>query len=284
MITHLYTFSSIIQEINLSIASDTASIRSIASIIERDPSISALVLRFANSSYYGLSQKVTSIAMALTILGLHTVKGLINTAWVLKIFANARFGVIEPVSLWLHSLGCAIASRALVKAENLKLQEETFICGLLHDIGTLVLLENESAKMEQIHSMVNNEPYHPQGEAEMDVLGLTHASLGADLARHWHLPEAMVEAIRCHHDPEMFLDHTSPESRKNAPHVIVAAAVHAGNAISKSLGLGTAFDERASEIHPDVWAVLGVKIQDIEYLMTAARHEFCEIRESIDFQ
>jgi putative nucleotidyltransferase with HDIG domain len=282
-VDHLHTFSSIIDEINTSISNETTSMRSIASIIERDSAISAMVLRLANSSYYGLSQMVTTMSMALSVLGLKTVKGLINTASILKIFSGAKFRIFDPRDLLLHSLGCAVCAGSLVEARSRKLKDEAFMAGLLHDIGILVLLEYDEKEMEKVCRLMESGKFENQREAEREVLGFTHMEIGARLAERWHFPQGIIDVISHHHDPVSYARSRSRDHGEDEQNSLLCMHISAANEITKALALGKSLHAKAEEIDEEVWAMLGIPQDGMDQFIFSIREQFDELRESLRF-
>jgi HD-like signal output (HDOD) protein len=283
-VRHLHTFSSIIEEINAQMANESVSMRSIAATIERDPAVSAMVLRLSNSSYYGLSQKVATMAMALNVLGLKTVKDLINTASVLKIFSGAKFSIVSPRQLWLHSLGCAAAAKILLEGRGQKLQEEAFLAGLLHDIGMLVLMEYNESRMIKVCDIMARARGSRQADAEREVMGFSHMDIGYKLADHWHFPREITDAIRYHHNPKVPLMTAQTTLAKDDDNrALICASVSAGNEISKIMALGKSIDSLADSIDDDIWSRLCISLRDLPQVMYSIRGLFQELNDSLGF-
>lgn len=284
-VDHLKTFSSVVEEINSLIASESASMRDIAIVIEKDPSISAMVLRLANSSYYGLAQKVSSITTALSVLGLQTLKGLVGTASILKIFTKSTFTVFRPQDLWLHSLGCASACRVLARKVNAKIQEEAFMAGLLHDIGTLVLLETVPSDMERVMEGLAAGRYASQVDAEREIVGFSHAEVGSAIALRWHFPEPLVHAIRYHHSAEAASARVArpPSAGQDPSKGMLTVTALLGDQVAKALAMGRSPDPKVSPIGEDVWSLTGIPPAGIMEIMEEAVMVYEELSESLPF-
>lgn len=183
-------------------------------LIEQDPQISAKLISLANSPAMGISRKVANVPEAAMLLGLTRVK-----AVSLGIAAMSNFSKMPgsqnftPQDLWLHSLTIAIAMHtlALSMPERLRPQQDhIYLAGLLHDIGYMALHHIDSEVSNKLHHQLRLQPKRPVTEIEMQILGVSHCYIGAQLARHWHLPEEIVTALGYHHAP--YLDEVSADN------------------------------------------------------------------------
>ncbi len=276
---HLKTFSSVVMEIERLTSSEAVSLKEIAGVIEKDPPISATVLRLANSSYYGLAQKVGSITTALSVLGLHTLRGLVGMASFIQIFTKASFSLVRSRDLWMHSLGCAVIARVLVKEGGQRMQEEAFMAGLLHDIGLIVLLEAVQDDMARVLKALESGRFDCQAEAETDVFGFSHAEVGASLASKWHFPEHLVHAIRHHHSAEA----CAARVKRNLPASIdpyrgmLGVATFIGDQLAKAMGMGSTIDPKAAVIPEDLWSLTGIPVEGVADVMEEAKYLYDDL-------
>jgi putative nucleotidyltransferase with HDIG domain len=225
------------------IASDTSSMDDISRIIERDPPLAAAVLKVANSAYYGMPQRVASLPLALTILGLNEIISIITSISVVRVFAvGKRACVFDRAKFWQHSFGCATAARMLARDLRVRSGGSEFAAGLLHDIGKLILDQFFHAKLREIIRLREEESLTPI-EAELRVMGIDHATLGSWLAEQWNLPAILVEAIAYHHRP---LDVLALPAPSREP--VLTALVHLADAITHEPALG--FTESMEPIRP----------------------------------
>lgn len=183
-----------------------ASPKEMERIIERDPGITAKILRVANSAYYGMSQ-VPSIGRALTALGMNTVRSLVVGVAYQQIIAGREMAPrYSKLEFWRHSLAVAAACRILGKIKMPSRAEELHGAGMMHDVGMLVMdrfCPNEfdaAIKMAQSESI----PLH---DAEIRLLGFDHTEVGSLLAEKWGLTDIMRNAIRYHHTPYEDAEH-----------------------------------------------------------------------------
>jgi putative nucleotidyltransferase with HDIG domain len=205
-----------------------SSMGELANILSMDEAMTSLVLRWVNSAYYGLKYPVSTVHQAVTFLGQRTLHSLILAASVASLLDRAAPGyALERGELWRHSIGVAAGARLIAAKFGQRTAEEAYHAGLLCDIGKLafeVLLRNidTSAEEWQQGDFLDMETAH---------FGIDHATLGAEIARRWRLPNILVDAIAHHHDPS--------EAGEGA---LLASAVHVADAAVMSLGIGIGKD------------------------------------------
>jgi len=171
-------------------------------LIAQDPLISARIIGLANSPLFGSSRKISTVKDASLLLGLKRVKS-VATGLALLAQLNKPVGRLNIPALWEHNMGVAFAMLAIVSAMPAKLRvndDLTFLAGMLHDVGYSVLAHLDVEWSDELQTRMVTEPNRLAVELELEVVGLTHDELGAELARHWGLPEEIVAAIRFHHD------------------------------------------------------------------------------------
>ena len=172
-------------------------------VISLDPVLMGKVMRLINSAYYGMSQEITSLARAIVMLGLNTVKNLaLSTAVLGKLYKESQFQAINMEGLWRHSMAVGVIGKHIAKYRNVNAQseEEYFISGLLHDIGKIPLnyVFPEKYLMAMGISDRNQEPIF---KSEMKVFPVSHAKVGELIAKAWNLGEIIKSAIAFHHTP-----------------------------------------------------------------------------------
>lgn len=173
-------------------------------LVEQDPQIAAKLVGMANSPAMGLSRKIGSVQEAALVVGIGRVKSI-----AIGIAALARMGGtptehFNPQALWLHSMTIAIVMRALSNFMPRKLrpnEDHIFLAGLLHDIGFMALHHMDPQASESVHALLHTHPDSNVLEVELATLGITHCYIGAQLARHWHLPEELFTVMGYHHVP-----------------------------------------------------------------------------------
>jgi diguanylate cyclase (GGDEF)-like protein len=175
-------------------------LKEIGNIISMDPPLSAEVLKIINSAFYGLPSKVTSVFHAINLLGINTVKNLALSFTLVKNFRVEALEAFDHTLFWKDSLIGAVATKLLAEKILPEYSEDAFFLGLLHNIGILTLLQC----MPKQYSLVLKElestdyAYH---EAEDQILGFNHMTVGEYLVKTWGLPETFYKPIGSHHLP-----------------------------------------------------------------------------------
>ncbi len=175
--------------------------RDLQFVISKDHVLTARILKIVNSAMYGFRGEVSMLSHAISILGLDTIRSVIVAAAVQNMFQS---GISSGKSLttqlfWQHSWGTAIAAKVLALSTDYVNREEAFTCGLLHDLGKIVMLKNR----QEVYGEILNGVYQGRTtfcEAELHIFGFTHAQVGAALACKWDFPPQLVEGIACHHE------------------------------------------------------------------------------------
>ena len=194
-----------IQRINRMIDDGQTTLDAVGHEIAKDYALSAQVLQLINSSFYGFSNHISSIKQAVVLLGLNVIRTLTGTSWVSEIIKGSSKGLHH------HSLATARTCITLSGSLSIGEPEELASLGLLHDLGKAVLAKYLPEDFVAIGSMtqMNNVCFH---EAELSLLGVTHAVLGGQLLEKWNLPDRVVQPIMHHHDaalPEQFRKETA---------------------------------------------------------------------------
>ncbi len=175
------------------------SIPAMAKKIETDPSLTANMLRVANSAYFGHMKEITSIRDMIVRLGLESVKLIAITSASVGLMKSPQEAYnLEPGSLWYHSYATAIMASIIAeyaKAENASV---IYTAALLHDLGKILLnrpLQLESCNREtpkKFSNFIDLEEY---------MLGTNHAKVGMALLKSWKLPDNIAIPVGAHHNP-----------------------------------------------------------------------------------
>ncbi len=168
----------------------------LAGVINQDPALSARVLKTVNSTFYGRSQKVTTIAQALVVMGLQSVKTLVLGFSLVDGLMGRKSNGFDHKTYWRRSFYTACAAKELGVACRVMQAEELFVCGLLSDIGMLILDIVESDNYGGVCELVQT--HAEQAAAEQSRLQTDHAEVGGFVAELWKLPPVLSEPIRWH--------------------------------------------------------------------------------------
>lgn len=178
--------------------------------IESDPGLAAQVLRFVNSSYFGFSRKVSSIPLAINLVGFKTIKNF--TLW------NALYSMI-PIpkcesfhlqSLWQDSLRRAVFGRMFAHHCGLESAEEVFAGALMQDMAVPLLIDARPEIYTELlqRSVTENRRL---SDLERETFGWDHAEIGAQCCERWNFPANLVEMIRHHTRPASTFDNTNDD-------------------------------------------------------------------------
>jgi len=236
--------------------SPDTTIAAVSNIISEDQVIAAKVLKFVNSAFYGFPQRVGSLQRAIVILGFNTIKNLVFATSVFDMFRGMETGnAFDKKKFWKHCIGCAVASRVLAEAADLRNPEEVFTGGLLHDIGKLVVAVHYPEKYSNVVNEVQRTGT-PMVEAERKIFSYDHCQVGSALAVQWRFPPDTALMIGSHH----LADGAVP-TRKDI------AAVHIGNILCMALGLGSGGEKKLANVNPKAWELLGLSLSSLELIM-----------------
>jgi putative nucleotidyltransferase with HDIG domain len=170
----------------------------VAEAIGCDPVLTTRILRAANSPLYAVERKFTNLTSAVNALGNLAINQLVVIYAVSDAFhQNSKNSRLER-PLWRHSVAVAVGAREICNALNLRSGEEAFLCGLLHDIGKLLLMRHDAQIYEQVEKYAEE---HERVEVEQEIYKFTHAEIGALVANRWGLADEVSKAIFDHHHP-----------------------------------------------------------------------------------
>jgi len=201
---------------------------SISSVLGKDQILTSLILRMANSVYYGLKYPVTTVQQATVVLGQSTIQSIILAASVAPYLERPIPGYgLDRGELWRHSIGIAAGARIVAEPFGIEIAETAYHAGLLCDIGKLAfefLLRKEQLNLAKWKAMSFE-------DLEIKYFGINHANLGAEIAKKWRLADPLIAAINFHHNPKLAGEYSQ-----------VASAVHIGDAAMMMMGVGIGYD------------------------------------------
>jgi putative nucleotidyltransferase with HDIG domain len=194
------TLSAIYYELLQVVARPETSVVDLSDLILRDQSLTARILKLANSAFFGSAQAVDTMSDAIQLIGFREIQNLVLATAVIDAFVDVPSDLLDVKSFWMHSVACAVGSSILAEGQQELTPERLFIGGLLHDIGRLLMLLHAPAESREILDRCQREG-QLSTKVEREVLGFDHAALGAELAWYWKLPRALVDIIEGHHAP-----------------------------------------------------------------------------------
>jgi len=236
------------------LANPDSSAKELASLLETDPSIAAKVLKMANSAFYGLRGKVSSIQHASMVLGFRNLGEIVAAAGVQKSLEKKLPGYgLESEDLWRHSLSVALGSKIIASKKNPGLEMVAHTAGLLHDVGKLILDPFVLEEQETFNTFIVGEQ-ETFLNAEQQILGFDHAEIAAEVCRNWGIPETISSAIQYHHNPSSSLE------------VELAFILHMTDYISLVTGQGYESDDFLYELEEGTMDYLNFDDSDVSNL------------------
>lgn len=236
-IPNLPSLPPLYNELARELESDTASLDRIGDIISKDLSMTARLLHLVNSALFGLPRRITSPKEAAGLLGINMIKSLVLYV---KLFYAAPESPIPGLSLddiWAHSSLASVLSREIVRAERgtQHMTEEAMLAGMMHDFGKLLIMDADSYIRPILRRFREGEEFT---KAEYAEYATSHAEIGAYLLGLWGFPDAVVEAVACHHRP----------SQLHQGEFSLVTAVHVANAVLENAAQPVLDEEYLADI------------------------------------
>lgn len=201
-ITKIPTLPAIAQEILSLIDDDLVSLNKLKKVVENDPAISSRLLSIANSAYFGFGQPVKTLDTAIFRVGFDVVKNIAIGIAMMTVFERDRHQTaLHYERIFNHSVSVGFISKLLSKRFKLPIADEVLICGLLHDIGLLIMSRYFPEKYQEVLQAIDKDK--TLHDTEKEIFDFTHADIGFWLAEKWKLPDTVTDAILYHHVPSV---------------------------------------------------------------------------------
>ncbi|MBI9076747.1 MAG: HDOD domain-containing protein [Desulfatibacillum sp.] len=245
----------------------------IAAIVESDPILTGNVLRVVNSPAFGLRAKISTVSRAVSYTGGNMVVGLALHLCASGIFNHPLEGYeSQRGALWRHCLLTAIASREIARFSSGKTDPEVaYTGGLLHDVGKAIMSGSLGNSAREIVAAADAEKTTDFVAGELAAVGTDHTEVGQAIAKHWSLPDPLLEVIRYHHAP-------SKAHEKYRPLVY---AVHLGDFIAMMGGTGTGADTLLYNLDHDYKKFINVSAGELEKVILDSGQEYQQVVESM---
>jgi HD-like signal output (HDOD) protein len=244
---------------------DTSSAEELEELILHDPALSARILRLANSAFYSFHSPVKTISHAIALLGINLVTSLAIGTNIFDSFTKGARSEAKLISrLWVHSCAAAVLVKEIWKKRSRKEGEFAFLCGLLHDLGKVVLFKAYPGEYSSVFSTVKTEQDRAISSYEEEYYGADHSMIGEMLAKQWGFPTELATIIRRHHDP-------------TAADVPMVNAVMLSDLVAKELKIGYDGDDGLSDT--ELQSKLKQNGTEYERLKEFASHEQENIEE-----
>lgn len=232
------------------IQDSNSSAEELSKVISLDLGLTTKVLKLVNSAFYGFPKQISSVQHALMILGFTTIRGLVISSSVIRIFKkNSNFDekIFNYKKFWEHSLSCALFAKYINEYKGFDLEANLFASAILHDIGKVILEQYDYENyIEAYKKYVENENNF---DIEEKFCGTNHAEIGYNITQKWNLPSQITETILYHHNPN--------EAKEN---VDLVCLINLANSFSIAFNSGKEFD--LEEMKFDEYALAKLKMSE----------------------
>ncbi len=237
----------------------------IADVIGHDPALTALLLKMANQAPYGGPNQVDNVVEATSRIGSKNLRALMATTSAIDAFDQVDEELVDMGDFWHHSVCCGIAADTLAQCCGVGDRQQVFVAGLLHDIGQLLLYKSCPELAEQVLRKAGESEYF-RYRAEQEIMGVTHAQVGAELLRRWQLSPCLQEVTEFHHEPA-----NAGKYGWEASIVHIATAV--ANRVEPSWKMDSEKQISPLQIQPEAWEVTGLSPEVIDSTVEAIGRE-----------
>lgn len=224
----------------------------VVDIIAADPALANKVLRLANSSFYRFPRHIDSLASAITIIGRRQLRLMAIGITVMSCCPQIPEELLDMKAFWMHSIGCGVICKNMMKGVDGADTEHLYLAGLLHDIGYLFMLQEKSSLVQAAWRLSETEECSLP-EAEKAIFGFNHCELGSRLMSLWNFPPFLVESVRSHHDLQG--DNTE------------TCIVHVADAVAHAAFSGSSCSLRLPELAPRKWERFRLNQQKMERIL-----------------
>lgn len=246
-ISHIATLPEVTVKVVELVESPKSTAQDLHKVISTDPALCSRILKVVNSSFYGLPGQISSINRAIVMLGLNAVKNIAIAASMAKLFRGGELGPnFSARDLWTHSNITAGTAKIIATQIKLGLADEAFLGGLIHDIGMMVEMQYDRAKLTEV---IKNTGIDSKGVPAMDMLAAeqqvfeaTHQDFGTGLCERWKFPKSFAYVSGWHHRPMEL----ASENRT------LPAVVYIADRLAAETGMGFRGDLLSVTLDPEV--------------------------------
>lgn len=263
----LGSYGPVLHEIEQALQSPQCNLSTIGEAIQKDPDLTARLLRLANSPFFGFANRLSTVAEAVSLLGIQQIQDMIVASSVLEQFQGVPDALVNKDSFWRHSLAVGITARLLAMERRLPKPDKFFVAGLLHDVGRLVLLSQAAEWAGAVFELYQREKMLLR-DAEKKILGYDHQEIAAELLQSWSYPAALVQAVAFHHAPG------------NSVNKLDAATIHIADHLVNAMGIGSSGEQFVAPLDEKAWGLLGLATDQIERIVEAVDEQLLAVEEA----
>lgn len=269
-IPSLGSYAGVLEELETALNDPSSTLGTVGEIIEKDPDLTARLLKLGNSSFFGFTSRIETVSETISLIGIQQVQDLISVATVVKVFDGVPSDLVNMESFWKHSLACGIAARTLALARRVPKPEKFFVGGLLHDVGRLVLYSRAPVEAREVFRIC-------QGsgtglllrEAEAQALHFDHTEIGEALLRAWNYPANLTHAVRFHHHPI-----------SAGAFQLEASIIHVADALVNAMQLGSSGERRVPPVNLRAWERLALPLDALESTVEKVDAQIHEVEQA----
>lgn len=249
-VRELFTLPDMYLQVKATIEDEESCIADVAELIASDPVITARLLRFANSAFFGLSRRVDTISRAATVLGTQLVHDVVLATSVVE-SSSAVADVVNLKKFWADSAYCGLLARLFAQRCNVLDSERIFLEGLLRDLGHLVMVQQipDETRAAREQAKATGTPLF---RVEQELIGCHFGEVGQELMTAWQLPPSFGEVARYHVEPGAATDCQ-----------LETALVHIAHHVCQARDLNPVPAAEELPISSEAWEVTGLTVEAV---------------------
>jgi putative nucleotidyltransferase with HDIG domain len=263
----LGSYGPVLQEIEEALQSTQCNLSAIGDVIQKDPDLTARLLRLANSPFFGFANRLSTVTEAVSLLGIQQIQDMIMASSVLEQFKGVPDQFVNKDSFWRHSLAVGITARLLAMERRLPKPDKFFVAGLLHDVGRLVLLSQAAEWAQAVFGLYQRERLLLR-DAEKKILGYDHQQIAAELLQYWSYPPVLIQAVACHHTP------WQSAAR------LEATVVHIADHLVNAMGIGSSGEQFIPPLDERAWTALGLGQETLAKIVDAVDEQILAVEDA----
>jgi putative nucleotidyltransferase with HDIG domain len=262
------SYSVVMQEIEAAVSNPQSTLSTVGEIIEKDPDLTARLLRLGNSAFFGFPNRLETVSETISLIGIQQVQDLISASTIVEIFEGISSDLVNMESFWKHSMACGVVARLLAMDRSVPKPEKYFVAGLLHDVGRLVLYSRAPEKARRVFQLYQSESMLLR-EAEYRTLGFDHGEIAEHLLRSWNYPLNLINAVRYHHHP-----------MSAGIFQMEASLVHLADYIVNAMQLGSSGERNVPPLQAKAWDRLNLEPSMLESLMESIDEQVAAVEQA----
>lgn len=261
-IENLDVFPEILLETSNCLKYEPGNVYKLSKIISKDQGITTKLLSIANSPFYGMCQQVSSLELAIMILGANELEAIVTALSLSEVIKLNSSEKISNKDFREHSLLVGVVARDMIrKFGNVELSGQAFIGGMLHDLGIQIIAKYFSREYDEILSLVKEGNSYL--EAEKKMLGLSHQEIGEFIIKKWNLPSLIADTIEFHHIPS--------QSKINPK---LVSFVHLADVLTREFNIGGGFWDEKYDLDKEIISLLDFSsFEELTSFMTESENK-----------